>query len=138
MLILLNPATPFRADANTEQARESLYPLGPELFCTACFILCPLCLLTISGCELPSCLCGPTSEASPSICKDEGLIKTIFPINIPGSWSPSSSPPPSSAPPHLTPPQLCSDNDAVYKPPTWMRPQTGFLACAYLGTVMGG
>lgn len=64
MLITVNPFTSRKAGVNTERAMEYLYPLVPKsryVFYTAQFTLCQLCLLTISHCELPSRLCGPTS-----------------------------------------------------------------------------
>lgn len=102
-LITVNPFTSFRAGVNTKKPRNIFIHLCPGLFYIARPTLCRLCLLTISHCELPSCLCGPSDLPSPSICKDQGLIKTIFPINIPGPWSPSSR---AGGPPGLL--QCCS------------------------------
>lgn len=64
MLITVNPFTSRKAGANTARAVEYLYPLvlkSGYVPYTAQITLCQLCLLTISHCELPSRLCGPTS-----------------------------------------------------------------------------
>lgn len=89
-LITVNPFTSLWAGVNTKRPKNIFIHLCLGQFYIAQPTLCQLCLLTISHCELPSCLCGPSDLPSPSICKDEGLIKTIFPINIPGPWSPGS------------------------------------------------
>lgn len=105
-LITVNPFTSFRAGVNTKKRKNIFIHLCLGLFYIAWPTLCQRCLLTISHCELPSCLCGPSDLPSPSICKDEGLIKTIFPINIPGPRSPSSR---AGRPPGLL--QCCSGPD---------------------------